>query len=133
MSDTACPCPSSPGPSSGYLDVATLAALVRDHRRTGRMSDDLGRALMKIAGGVWDRYHFTTDREDFVQDVVIHLLGRPLEKADVQKHVFNYFTTCAIRFGMKLRDRSAADRRRFETYAAELEDSGRQLPNRHDD
>jgi hypothetical protein len=35
----------------------------------------------------------------------------------VQKHVFNFFTTCAIRFGLKLRDKAAGDRRRFEAYA----------------
>lgn len=113
-----------------YIDNATLARLLRDHRDTGTVSDELARALMQIAGGVWERYRFTADRDDFVQEVTLHLLQRPLAKADVQKHVFNYFTTCAIRFGMKLRDKAHGDRRRFETYAAELVESGREIPDR---
>jgi hypothetical protein len=116
--------------ASHYIDTAELARLVQLARAEGRASDALGRALMQIAGGVWDRYHFTPDREDFVSEVTLHLLQRPLDKADVQKHIFNYFTTCAIRFGMKLRDKLYGDRRRFETYAAELVESGRELPER---
>lgn len=113
---------------ANYIDVASLAAMIREHRRTGVISDELGKALLAIAGGVWDRYRFTADREDFVQDAVLHLIGRPLEKADLQKHVFNYMTTCVIRFGWKQRDKANGDRRRFETYAAELEEAGRELP-----
>lgn len=119
-----------PPAKTKYIETAALAELVREHRRTGRMPDALGQALAAIAGGVWDRYHFTDSREDFVQDVFLHLMQRPLEKADVQKHVFNYFTTCAIRYGQKLRDKSYGDRRRFETYAAELVESGREIPER---
>lgn len=118
---------------ASYLDVEKLRALVADCRTTGSVSEPLARALLQIAAGVWDRYRFTTDKDDFVQDVALHLLGRPLEKADVQKHVFNYFTTCAIRYGLKLREKADGDRRRFATYAAELVESGRELPSRHDD
>lgn len=113
-----------------YIDPAALAELVRDHRRTGVVPDALARALLAIAGGVWERYRFTADKDDFAQDVVLHLLGRPLQLADCQKHVFNYFTTCSIRYGLKLRDKALGDRRRFETYAAELVEAGRELPVR---
>lgn len=121
--------PDAPAPrsKSSYLDNATLCALVRAYRRRKRTpaaADALGRALLLIAGGVWDRYHYTTDREEFCQEVVIHLLQRPLEKADVQKHLFNYFTTCTIRFGQKLRQRAYADRRRFETFAQDRLEAG---------
>jgi hypothetical protein len=120
--------------SSNYLDPAALVAIVTAYRRrrTKARADALGKALLLIAGGVWDRYHFTPDREDFCQDVVVHLLQRPLEKADVQKHLFNYFTTCAIRFGLKLRQKAHGDRRRFETYAAELVEAGRPIPSASD-
>lgn len=111
-----------------YLDLPTLAALVRDHRRTGVVSDALGVALLAIARGVWDRYRFTPDADDFAQEVVVHLLGRPLEKCDPSKHLFNYFTTCAIRYGQKLRDKANGDRRRFEAYARDLADSGVPIP-----
>lgn len=113
-----------------YIEPAALARLVTESRAAGRVSECLGRALIQIAGGVWDRYHFTREREEFVSEVVLHLLGRPLQKADCQKHVFNYLTTCAIRFGMKLRDKECGDRRRFETYAQECVEAGRDIPER---
>jgi len=113
-----------------YLEPAELAELVRQRRATGSASDALGRALLAIAGGVWDRFHFTTERDDFIQEVALHLLGRPLDRADVQKHCFNYLTTCAIHFGMKLREKAFGDRRRFETHAAELVESGRALASK---
>ena len=112
-------------PRVPYLDPVELAHLVRVHRNTGRRSDELAEALSRIAGGVWDRYRFTREREDFVQETVLHLIQKPLRKADVQRNCFNYFTTCAIRFGLKLRDQDRADRRRHATYAAELLESGR--------
>jgi hypothetical protein len=114
-----------PSPRAGYLDVAALAILVRAHRRKKIVSEDLGRALQTIAGGVWDRYRFTADRDDFIQDVVVHLMGRPLANCDPKKHLFNYFTTCAIRYGLKLRDKAAGERRRFEAYAQQMADEGR--------
>lgn len=123
MSDT----PAARRPAH-YIDVTRLAALVREYRRTGAASEDLGRALLAIAGGVWDRYRFTPDRDEFAQEVVLHLLGRPLAKCDPHHHVFNYFTTCAIRFGLKLRDKAAGDRRRFEAYARHLAGSGVPIP-----
>ncbi len=117
---------------TSYIDVATLRALVRDFQATNDVSPALAKALLAIAGGVWDRYRFTADKEDFVQDVTVHLLQQPLKKADAQKHVFNYFTTCAIRFGMKLREKANGDKRRFETYAAELVEAGYVIPKRHE-
>ncbi len=109
-----------------YLSNDTLRALVKLYRRNrARHGEGLGKALLAIAGGVWDRYRFTPDRDEFVQEVVIHLLDRPLRKADLQLHLFNYFTKCAFRFGLKLRERANSDRRRFETYAAECVDAGR--------
>lgn len=114
-----------------YIDNATLAPLVRAHRRhrRRRVSDELGRALMQIAGGVWDRYHFTPERDDFVGDVCLHLLGTPLQRVDPKKNIFSYFTTCAIRFGIKLRKKVAAERRRFETYCEAIEFDGEQVPD----
>jgi hypothetical protein len=119
-----------PRRGSNYIDPAELAALVREHKQTGTVSEALGAALLAIAAGVWDRFKFTPDRDDFTGDVVLHLLQRPLAKADVQKNCFNYFTTCAVRYGCNLRDKSNGDRRRFETYAAELVEAGRELPER---
>lgn len=113
-----------------YIDRHHLANLVRDHRLSGVISNELGAALVAIAGGVWDRYHFTADRDDFVQDVVLHLIQTPLKKADITKHCFNYFTTCAIRFGGKLRDKACGERRRFEAYAADLVEDGHELHER---
>jgi hypothetical protein len=116
-----------------YLSTDELRALVLAYRRNRGKSDELGRALLAIAGGVWDRYRFTADREEFCQEVALHLLQRPLEKADVQKHLFNYFTTCTIRYGMKLREKANGDRRRFNTYAAECLEAGRPIPRRGED
>jgi hypothetical protein len=94
--------------------------------------EDLARALLAIAGGVWDRYRFTPDRDDFAQEVVLHLIVKSLPRADAQKHCFNFLTTCCVNYGRNLRDKLAGDRRRFETYAAELVESGRVLPDRRD-
>lgn len=116
-------------PRASYIDVNALRALVRKYRRTKRVSDELGKCLLAIAGGVWERYRFLPDKDDFVGEAVLHLIQRPLAKADVQKHVFNYFTTCAIRYGMNLREKAATESRRFQTYAAELVEAGhRELP-----
>lgn len=122
MSDTSARRPQS------YLDNAALAPLVRGYRRTRRVPDELGAALLQIAGGVWDRFHFTEDRDDFVGDVVVHLLGTPLARVDPKRNIFSYFTTCAIRFGLNLRDKAGADRRRFEAYRAHLVADGVELP-----
>lgn len=122
--------PDTPAPrrASNYIDAETLRALVRDYRSGGVVSEPLAAVLLKIAGGVWDRYRYTADRDDFVQEVVMHLLQRPLEKVDVQKNLFAYLSTCAINFGRKLRDKAHVERRRFETYAAECQEAGRRIP-----
>ena len=125
--------PTPPRRTSYYVEPAELAALVRAHRRKrgrGRVPEELGAALLRIAGGVWDRFHFTDSRDDFVGDVVLHLLGRPLERADPKRNLHAFFSTCAIRYGMNLRDKQNGDRRRFATYAAELVEAGRSLPDR---
>lgn len=114
---------------SNYLDVAALAALVREHRRTGVVPEALAQAMMQIAGGVWDRYRHTPERDDFVQEAVLHLLGSPLRKCDPRQHVFNYFTTCALRYGIKLRDRANRERRQFEEYAQAIVTDGYPIPN----
>lgn len=113
---------------ANYIEPAELAALVRDYRRTGRVSEQLGRALLAIVGGVWDRYRFTPERDEFCADAVLHLMGRPLGNCDPRQNGFSYLTTSAIRFGLKLRDRAACDRRRFERYAADLVAEGDQIP-----
>lgn len=114
-----------PRPGSPYLDRGYLAALVRHHRLAGGPSEDLGRALLLIAGGVWDRYRFTTDRDEYVGGAVVHLLGRPLAKADPALNLFSYFTTCCIRYGWKVRDQAAAERRRFHAYCLDRLRAGR--------
>ncbi len=129
--DSHMPAPTSPDRVK-YLTNERLAELIGEHRRTGKVGEDLGAALLQIAGGVWDRFRFTPDRDEFVQEVALHLMQRPLAKADVQKHLFNFLTTCAIRYGQKLRDKANGDRRRFDTYAAELVESGRELPELFD-
>ena len=103
--------------------------MIRAYRRNRGRAEDLGRALLAIAGGIWDRYRFTADREEFAQEVALHLLQGPLRNADVQKHIFNYLSTCAIRFGWKLRDKARGDGKRFLTYAVEKLQAGRPIPS----
>lgn len=116
-------------PTENYVDPKRLAQLVGDYQRSGAACDELGTALLKIARGIWDRYHYTASREDFAQEVATHLLGHPLNNASIQKNVFAYLTTCAIRFAWKLRDKACKDVLRFQTYAAELVESGRAIPD----
>jgi hypothetical protein len=124
------PSDTTPSRRTNYVEPAALRCLVMCYHETRTVSEDLAAVLVKIAGGVWDRYHYTDSREDFVQDVVLHFLQRPLEVADPTKNLFAFFTTCAIRFGSKLREKAQGDRRRFNTYAAELVESGRQIPSK---
>ncbi|MDY3558129.1 hypothetical protein R5W23_000850 [Gemmata sp. JC673] len=116
--------------SRNYLDRQELAELVRECHLTGAPSDRLGLSLAKIAGGVWDRFQHTADRDDFVQETVLHLLKTPLRKADPTGNLFSYFTTCAVNFGSKLRDKEQGELRRFRAYAKDRLDSGEEIPER---
>lgn len=109
------------------VEQAALRLMVAQFRQTGEVPDELGRALVTIAGGVWERFRYTSDKDDFVQDVVVHLLQRPLDTAKADGNLFSFFYTCCVRFGMKLRDKATVDRRRFETYAQECVEAGREL------
>lgn len=104
--------PATAPAAGGYVEKSRLAELIAEYRSTGNVSDELAHVLLKIAGGVWDRYHYTGSREDFVQDVVLHLLAGPLRKADPSQNCFAYLTTCCIRYGGKLRTREQTRRRK---------------------
>ncbi|HEX4613995.1 MAG TPA: hypothetical protein VH092_37785 [Urbifossiella sp.] len=131
MSDS--PAPARPPRSTtNYVEPAELAALVRESRRRRRPTEALALALVRIAAGVWERYRFVADQDEFVQEVVVHFLGGPLRNADPRKNLFAYFTTCAIRFGLKLRGKAAGDRRKFEEHAARLVEEGTQIPTRQE-
>jgi hypothetical protein len=108
-----------------YVDPAQFAALVRRQRRERAVSNDLGVALSAIAGGVWDKFRFTADRDEFVNACFLHFMGAPLRSADPRRNLFSYFTTCAVRFGGKQRNKLAAERRKFAEYAADLARAGR--------
>lgn len=113
-----------PAEPAFYVDPAALAAAVRRMRRDDQVDDELGLMLLKIAGGVWDKWRFTDDRDEFAQACFLHFLGAPLAGADPRKNLFSYLTTCAIRFGSKQRNRAAADRRRFREYVEDLRRAG---------
>ena len=121
-----------PHHTSPYLTNAELARLIRDQRRLRRVSNELGAALLAIAGGVWDRYKFTDSRDDFVGDCVLHLLQGPLRNADVRANLFGYFSTCAIRFGKKTRGKKFASDRRETCYRDVAREIGRRLTRRRD-
>lgn len=110
------------------VDPVALARLVRGFRRTRTVSEGLALALAEIARGVWERRRPTDDREDFAQACYLYLSGRPLAKADPNRNLFAYFVTCAARYGSKLRNKAAEERRKFERYAQALADSGAEIP-----
>lgn len=120
----------NPANRPGYIDPAVLRAIVLDYRATGVVSNDLGLALLKISQGVWDRYHYTDNRDDFGGDCVLHLLGQPLEKADPAKNLFSYFTTCVVHYGIKLRDRAQRERQQHAEYVRHVLDAGDVLDGR---
>lgn len=106
-------------PASYYVTREQLAELVRAAHATGRACDQLGKALAQIAGGMWDRYHYTRSREDFVQDAVLHLLQTPLRRADPSKNCFGWFSTCTAWYAWKLRTKErTGDQRERELRAA---------------
>jgi hypothetical protein len=112
--------------SGNYAEPAALSALVRQQRRDGTVSDELAALLLLIAGGVWDRYKFTDDRDEFTSACYLHLTaGAPLRSADPHRNLFSYFSECVRRYGSKLRNRAAAERRKFREYAAERHHAGR--------
>lgn len=112
-------------PAPRYVENAALARMIGEYRDTGRCPEDLGAALLQIAAGIWDRYHFGTDRDDYVSACCLHLLGRPLAKVDPAGNPFSFLTTCAIRFGYKHRGKEQADRRKAATYRADYFEAAR--------
>lgn len=118
----------TPRRTVSYVDPAALARLVRAHRRTRTVSEGLALALLEIARGVWERRRPTDDREDFAQACYVYLSGTPLRKADPKRNLFAYFATCASRYGFKLKNKAAEERRKFEGYARALADSGAEIP-----
>jgi len=112
-----------------FLSNDALRVLVVAYRRRRRRhAAELSAALAALAVGVWERFQFTDDRDDFVQDLVTHLLGRPLARCDVGRSPFAFLYTCAVRYGAKLREKERARRRRWLAYAAGAVESGRELP-----
>lgn len=117
-----------PAAPSNYVDKETLARLVSEHQKTRHVSEELADVLMKIAGGVWDRWRYGSDRDEFVQDCTLHLMQRPIAKVDVTRNVFAYLTQCARRHGWKMGNKAEGEKRRFEAYANECVENGRALP-----
>jgi hypothetical protein len=119
---------SAPQPAH-YIHRRELSRLVLAHRKQPArhrvVSDALALAFIKIAGGVWDRFRFTSSREDFVQEVVTYLMERPLRRADPRRNLFAYFTTCCVRRGQNLREKVTAETQRFNDYAQHIVDEGR--------
>lgn len=117
----------NPANRPGYIDPAVLRAIVLDYRATGVVSNDLGLALLKISQGVWDRYHYTDNRDDFGGDCVLHLLGQPLKAADPAKNLFSYFTTCVVHYGIKLRGKAQREQRQHAEYVRHVVEQGTPL------
>ncbi len=115
-------------PSVGYVDKKHLSRLVAAYHADGRASDDLGKVLAQIAGGVWDRFRYTDSRDDFVGDVLVHFLSGPLRKADPAQNCFGFLTTCAVRYGGKLRDRAQTERKKSAAYRQARTDAHRIYP-----
>lgn len=114
-----------------YLTRERLAEMIQGFQVSGKVSEDLGLAVLAIAGGVWDRYRYTTERDDFCQSVVLHLIGNPLRRCDTSKNPFSYLTTCAIRLGGKLRSKRQAEGRGLEKYRGLCAEIQRRLTAHH--
>ncbi len=114
--------------AAGYVDRGTLSALVTEFHGQGHASNALGAVLARIAGGVWDRFRFTDSRDDFVGEVILHFLSGPLHKADPERNCFSFLTTCAVFYGIKLRDRTQAEQKKFREYQRARLDAHRIYP-----
>jgi hypothetical protein len=101
-----------PARLSRHAPDAELAHLAFAFTHRGRATDALGRALVAIAGAVWDRHRFLGDRDEFVAECFVHLLGGPIHDVDAEQDPTDYLTACAVRFGHRLRHREAVRRRR---------------------
>jgi hypothetical protein len=112
-------------PAIGYVNKADLAAEIAAYHQSGTASESLGAMLLAIAGGVWDRFRSLPDRDEFVGEIVIHFLTGPLHKANPEQNCFAFLTTCAVRYGAKLRDRSEAEQRRWASYRQAVLDANR--------
>lgn len=112
-------------PNRFYLQPSDLSRMVRENRRRKRISDEYAKALLAIAGGVWDRYRFIESREDFVQECVMHFLNGPIRKAKPELNCFNFFTKCAVRQGLKLRSKELGIRVKEQQFRELVADASR--------
>lgn len=120
-----------------YVNSQELAQLVKQYRRRRyrKCPDALAVALVTISTGVYARYDFGSwypgEPEDFGHDALIHLLGRPCRKVDVEapgNMVFNFFTKAARWYGTTVQKTTERrrrieleeHRRRIQTYYAAL-------------
>jgi hypothetical protein len=111
-------------PTNHYTDNAELAELIGSWRHArNRLADQkrvrLIELLSKIAGGVWDRYEFTSNREDFVQDLMFSFFSKALLTVHLDGNVFSYLTTCAVNFGNRSRSKAIEDRRAELAYGVD--------------
>lgn len=105
-----------PAAPNHYVNRFELAERIRDYKRTGVLSLSLVEDLLRIAKGVNDRYRFGPD-DDFAHDCWIHLVYQaPLKRVDPDRNPFAFFTTCAIRFGMRKRNKAAKEQRQAADY-----------------
>lgn len=108
-----------------YVDEEALATLIRRYRQTGTVSEDLALAITAIAGGVWDRYRYTTDRDDFIQDCYLHVTKArgTLDRVNPNQRPFGYLTQACKWLGLTLRQNAREQLGREVQYPAELLDA----------
>ncbi|MEO8082689.1 MAG: hypothetical protein ABI780_02640 [Ardenticatenales bacterium] len=105
-----------------YVEKAALAAMIRQYQRNPRrrvLTDELAAALMAIAGGTWDRWHWTDSKEDFQGDCLIHFIEKKLHVVDPERNPFSWLTQAAIYFGREARKKAAKAAAQHADYANE--------------
>ena len=105
-----------------YVDKLALALELRRTRRGRRKpSPELVAMLSAIAEGVHLRHRYCPDRDDWVQDCLLHVLsGNALKRIDPDANPFGYLVTTFRRFGWKLAGKASREAERFREYAAEV-------------
>lgn len=121
-----------------YLTNDELKITVTDWKKTGVPSAELWLQMQRLADGLWTRYRYTQSKEDYVGECTIYLITQTLKYANPAKgNLFNFFTTCARRYGGKLRNKEIVQAQRNADILAEFikraETDRVELDREHDD
>jgi len=77
-----------------YVETKRLKQLIRDYRRTGSVSDELGLVLIQIANGLCRKLISGNPEFDDIQSQSVLNLLHALDRVKLSGNPFNYLSGC---------------------------------------